>query len=74
MLNLVYNQNTHQALTGVAPLGGHHPSKQKVPGSIPSRGTCLGCRFGPWTRGNRSMFLSHLDVSLPLFLPPLPSL
>ena len=25
-------------------------------------------------RGSRSMYLSHMDVSLPLFLPPFPSL
>ena len=29
-----------------------------------------------WERGrrNQSMYLSHIDVSLPLFLPPFPSL
>ena len=26
---------------------GHHPTKRKVAGSIPSEGTCLGCRPGP---------------------------
>ena len=30
------------ALTGVAPWVGHHPANQKVTGSIPSQGTCLG--------------------------------
>ena len=25
-------------------------------------------------RGNQSMYLLHIDVSLPLFLPPFPSL
>ena len=25
-----------------------HPGNRKVSGSIPSHGTCLGCRFGPW--------------------------
>ena len=25
----------------------HWPAKQKVAGSIPSQGTCLGCRQGP---------------------------
>ena len=29
---------------------------------------------GMHTRGNWSMFLSHIDISLPLFLPPFPSL
>ena len=36
----------------------------------------LWARFpvGGRVRGKRSMFLSHVDVSLPLFLPPFPSL
>ena len=44
----------------------------KVTGSIPSQGTCLGCRLGPqWGPCERQ---PHIDVSLPLFLPPSPSL
>ena len=46
-------------------------------GSIPSQGTSLGCRLGPQlgrARGNQSMDLLHIDVSLPLFLPPFPFL
>ena len=35
------------ALAGVAQWDGHHPANQKVTGSIPSQGTCLGCRPGP---------------------------
>ena len=39
-------------------------------------GTCLRCGPGPQLghheRGNWSMFLSHIVVSLPLFLPPCP--
>ena len=55
----------------------HLPASQKVTGSIPSQGAHawvvglipgLGC-----ARGNQSMSLSHISVSLPLFLPPLPS-
>ena len=38
--------------------------------SIPSQGTRLGCR----PRHELSMFLSHIDVSLPLFFPPFYSL
>ena len=30
--------------------------------------------FGAYARGNQSTFLSHINVSLPLFLPPFPSL
>ena len=48
------------------------PANQRVPGSIPSQDTCLGCRQGPqWgthVRGNHTlMFIS-------LFFPPSPSL
>ena len=43
---------------------------------IPSQGTCLGYRPGPrlgcvWC--NLSMFLLHIDVSIPLLLSPFPS-
>ena len=47
MLNLL--EIAKCALTGVAQLVGHRPAKQKVAGSIPSQGTCLG--FGPVTCG-----------------------
>ena len=50
-----------RALTGVAQLVQHCPAKG--PQSDP---VCA--------RGNWSMFLLHIDVSLPLFLPPFPSL
>ena len=50
---------------------------QNVAGSIPDQGTCLGCRFSPRSgvlgrvqEAPDLMFLSHIDVSLPLFLPP----
>ena len=66
------------ALTDEASLVGCHPEKGKVAGLIPGQGTCLGCGFSPLlgvpTRSNRSMFLAHIDVSLPLILPPFPSL
>ena len=41
-------------------------------GSIPGQGSCLGRGSGPWLggcEGNPSMFLSHIDASLLLFLP-----
>ena len=59
--------------TGVAQSGGHHSAKPKATGSIPARGTQMGCGLVPirvCERGNQSMFLSHMDISLPLFLPP----
>ena len=34
------------ALVGVAQWIGHRPVNQRVTGSIPSQGTCLGCRPG----------------------------
>ena len=62
------------ALTGMALLVGHHPSKWKFTGSNPSQGTCMGCRFSPWSGHIREatgqclsltlMFLSH-TFSLP---------
>ena len=40
-----------QALTGVAQLVGRLPESEKVTGSIPGQGTCLGCRPGPQLGG-----------------------
>ena len=61
------------ALTGVAQLAGASSVNQKTVGLIPSQATCLGCGFGPWlgahARGNRSMCLSHINVSPPLYPP-----
>ena len=36
----------NDVLAGVAQLVGHRPTNQKVVGLIPSKDTCLGCRFG----------------------------
>ena len=36
-----------RALASMAQLVGHHPTGQKVIGSIPGQGTCLGCGPGP---------------------------
>ena len=65
------------ALAGVAQLAGCHPTELRVIGLIPS-----GHMLGLWVqslvrvhaRGGRWMFLSHINVSLPVFLPPFPSL
>ena len=57
------------ALAGVAQWTEHQPVNQRVTGSIPSQGTCLGCRPGRApSRG--CMRGNHTDVSLPLFLLP----
>ena len=59
------------AMAGIAQWIEHQLANRKVPSSIPSRGTCLsggpGPQFGACER-------QPLDVSLPLFLPPFPSL
>lgn len=66
------NQKSERALPGVAQLLGHGSTKRKVAGLGPSRGTRLSGRPGPW-RGvceRQLMFLSCINVSLPLFSPP----
>ena len=60
------------ALADVAQLFECRPANQKVTCSIPSQGTCLGC--GPGSRKGVCERQPHIDVSLPLFLPPFPSL
>ena len=64
-------------LAGVAQWIERQPANQKVTGSIPSQGTCLG--FGPGPQygeiqeaANRR--ISHPSMFLSLFLPPFPSL
>ena len=60
------------ALAGVAQWIVCQPVNQRVAGSIPSQGTCLGCRPGPQlgARGRQP----YTDDSLLLFLPPFPYL
>ena len=66
------------ALTGVVQWVEHHPANRKAAGSISSQGTSLGCGPGPWLgtckRQPINVSVSHIDVSLPLFLPPFSSL
>ena len=38
---------TQGVLTAMAQLVGCRPAKQKVAGSVPGQGTCLGCGFSP---------------------------
>ena len=62
-------------LVGVAQRIECWPANQKVAGSIYSQGTCLGCRpvsLAGYARG--SQLMSNIDLSLPLFPPPFPSL
>ena len=60
------------ALAGVAQWIERRTANQKVTISIPSQGTCLGGRPGPPWGGARER-QPHIDVSLPLCLPPFPS-
>ena len=63
------------ALAAVAQWIEHQPANQKVMGSVPGQGTCLGCRPVPsWghVEGNLLMFFLPIDVSLPLLLPLFP--
>ena len=56
-----------ETLTAVTQLVRHHSTKLKVAGSIPSQGTCLGCRFSSQSgrvRGNGLVFLTSVFLSL----------
>ena len=60
--------NKEPAVAGVVPWIEHRPVNQRVVGSIPSQGTCLGCGPGPHLGVCKRQ--PHIDVSLSLFLPP----
>ena len=66
-----------KAMMSPSQLVGRRPKNQKVTSLIPgwAHAWIVGLVPG-WahTEGNRSMFLSHIDVSLPLFLSSFPSL
>ena len=61
-----------EALAGEAQWIGHQPMNQRVTGSIPCQGICLGFGPGPQQRAHERQ--PHIAVSLPLFLPPFPFL
>ena len=60
-----FHENGIAALAGVAQWIEHRPAKQRVVGSIPSQGMCLGCGPGPQLGACEKQ--PHIDVSLPLF-------
>ena len=69
----VYTQQAVENLKNIALACVAHwiecrPVNQRVTGLIPSQGTCLGCTPGPLHER-----YPHIDVSLPLFLPPFSS-
>ena len=68
----VLHRKSFQALAGVAQWIEHRPANQGVSSSMPSQGTCLGCR--PCLQWQVCVRQPYIDVSLPLFLSPLPSL
>ena len=59
------------ALAGVTQWVAHLTANQRVAGSIPSQGICLGC--GPRPQLGACERQLHIDASL-LFLPAFPSL
>ena len=71
-LPLFKSNGGKKALNGVTQLIECQPVNQGVTGLIPSQGACLSCRPGPQLRmGERQ---PHINVYLPLFLPPFPSI
>ena len=74
--SLLHSLKSVSALAGMAQWTECGPVNQRVACSIPSQGTRLGCGPGPRlvvVNGSLLMYLSHIDVSLLLFLPPFPS-
>ena len=72
-----FHKNMGPALPGVAQWIECWPTNQSVDGLIPSQGTYLGCRPGPvcvWGGGVACERQPHIDVPLPLFLSPFPSI
>ena len=64
------NQKCQGVLAGVAQWTEHQPGNQRVTSSIPSQGTCLGCRPCPQQgcmRGNHTLKVLSLSPSLPLY-------
>ena len=64
------------AMTGVAFLVEHHPTKRKVTSGISHQGTCLGSRFGPQSgrvqeATSQCFSLTLLFLSLSFSLPSL---
>ena len=57
-------------LAGVAQWTECRHVNQRVAGSIPSQGTNLGCGPGQVPSSGAREKQTHIDVSLPLFLPP----
>ena len=62
----------NMALAGVVQWVERQPVNQKIAGPVPSQDTCLDCQPGPQQGAHKRQ--PHIDVSLLLFLSPVPSL
>ena len=67
-----FTYKNQSALAGVAQWIEIWPVNQRVASSIPGQDIYLGCEPGPQEGAHEWQL--HIDVSLPLFLPPFPSL
>ena len=68
-MNYFYIKGESLALAGIAQWIEHRPVNQRVPGSIPSQGTCLGCRAtssleGWWKATTHWCFSPSFSLSL----------
>ena len=50
-ITIVHLKYAYKAVVGVAQWIEHRPASEGVSSSIPSQGTCLRCRPGPWGGG-----------------------
>ena len=64
---IIKEKKKEGSLAGVAQWIECLPADQRVTGSIPSQGTCLGCRLGPQKGVHKRQ--PHIDISLRFFLP-----
>ena len=67
-----FTENIESTMVGVAQWIECQPANQRAAGLIPSQGTCLGCGPGPKLGAHKRQ--PHIDVSLPFFLLPFPSI
>ena len=68
----IFLKRRDTALAGVAQWIEHWPANQKVTGSIPSQGTCLGGRPGPQLGGVCKRQPVDVSLAYQCFCPSLP--
>ena len=59
----IFKKRQSKGLAGVVQWLEHQPANKRVPGSIPSQGTCLG--WGPGPQLGACKRQPHIDISLP---------